>query len=141
VLFKNLDWGIVLTYIFCLFISIFLLVRHTSTYLSDQDKKGSTQLNRVREKRITPFNALSLKKELSAGLFLLITLNILLLAVNFLDIKNVWFGFEWDGQTLIEFVHEATYLLILSILISIAIVLLYFRENLNFYSKTPCLKN
>jgi hypothetical protein len=52
----------------------------------------------------------------------------------------VWFNFSWEGQYLKQFVHEGTYLLILSILISIAIVLYYFRGNLNFYHGNKFLK-
>ncbi len=139
-IFENLDWGAVFTYIFFIFVSIFLLVRCSFEVLENNDLKASTQLKRIRTKAITPFKTMSLKNELRAGVFLLVALNLLLLLVNFLDIKNVWFGFEWDGETLKEFVHEGTYLLILSILISIALVLYYFRKNLNFYSKNGLLK-
>jgi hypothetical protein len=61
--------------------------------------------------------------EYKAGIVLLIALNALLLFVNIIDIKWVWIGFEFEGQYLKEFVHKGTYLLILSIIISIGIVL------------------
>jgi hypothetical protein len=83
-------------------------------------------------------NALALKQR--AGIFLLLTLNFLLLILNIIDIKWVWFNFEWEGQYLKQFVHEGTYLLILSIIISIVIVLYFFRGNLNFYKKNKFLK-
>lgn len=139
-IFENLDWGAVFTYLFFFFVSIFLLIRATNRSLENQDQNATTLLTRVREKAQIAFKTMSLKNELRAGVFLLITLNLLLLFVNFLDIKNIWFGFTWDGETLKEFVHEGTYLLILSILISIALVLYYFRKNLNFYSKNTLLK-
>ncbi|MFO7878813.1 MAG: DUF4173 domain-containing protein, partial [Bacteroidales bacterium] len=51
-----------------------------------------------------------------------------------------WFGFEWQGETLKQFVHEGTWLLILSILLSIGIILFYFRKNLNFLQNNQALK-
>jgi hypothetical protein len=60
----------------------------------------------------------------------------------FIESKQIlnWFNFEWEGQYLKQFVHEGTYLLILSIIISIILVLYYFRGNLNFYRKNKLLK-
>jgi hypothetical protein len=92
-------------------------------------------LQRVRtgKGRIFKFN--SLKKEFIAGIFLLLILKSLILVVSSIDIYWVWFNFKWEGQYLKQFVHEGTYLLILSILISIALILFLFRGNHNFYKK------
>tara|TARA_R110002049_G_scaffold71830_2_gene184705 strand:+ start:1233 stop:1955 length:723 start_codon:yes stop_codon:yes gene_type:complete len=57
-----------------------------------------------------------------------------------MDIYSVWLYFEWEGQTLKQFVHAGTYLLIFSILISIALVLYFFWGNLNFYKENNLLK-
>ena len=92
----------------------------------------------IKKNRFFKFN--DLKNEYKAGIFLLIVLNILILILNLIDINWVWFNFKWEGQFLKQFVHEGTYLLILSILISIGLVLFFFRENLNFYSKNRTLK-
>ena len=83
---------------------------------------------------------LALTSEYKAAIFLLFMLNILLLTVNIIDINWVWIGFEWNGAYLKQFVHEGTYLLIISILISIAITLYFFRGNLNFYKKNKLLR-
>ena len=57
-----------------------------------------------------------------------------MLTVNIIDIDWVWLNFEYEGEiNLTQFVHEGTYLLILSILISMGIILYFFRKNLNFY--------
>ena len=77
----------------------------------------------------------SLKTEYRSGIVLLILLNVLIAIMNVLDIYNVWLFFEWKGEFLKQFVHEGTWLLIISILISIAIVLYYFRGNLNYYPR------
>jgi hypothetical protein len=61
-------------------------------------------------------------------------LNVLLLAVNAVDINWLWFGFEpAPGFDLTQFVHEGTYVLIFSILLAAGIMLWFFRRNLNFY--------
>ena len=85
--------------------------------------------------------SLALKSEYRAALFLTFTINLLLLIVNGIDISWIWFNFEYEpGFNLKQFVHEGTYLLILSILLSMAILLIYFRRNLNFYPKQKFLK-
>jgi hypothetical protein len=60
--------------------------------------------------------------------------------LNGIDINSVWFNFKCEGQYLKQYVHQGTYLLILSILISIAIILYFFRGNLNFYKQNKFLK-
>jgi len=68
-------------------------------------------------------------------------LNVLLLVVNIIDISWIWFDFEVPLEfNLKQFVHEGTYLLIFSILLSMAIVLYFFRYSLNFYPKNRTLK-
>ncbi|WBO83236.1 DUF4153 domain-containing protein [Hymenobacter yonginensis] len=80
------------------------------------------------------FRALDLRKEYLVALSLLVLVNVLLLAVNAIDINWLWFGFEpAPGFDLTQFVHEGTYVLILSILVAMGIVLWFFRRNLNFY--------
>lgn len=57
-----------------------------------------------------------------------------------MDISYVWFNFKWEGQYLKDFVHQGTYLLLVSILVSMILVLYFFRKNLNFYQKNSLLK-
>jgi len=84
---------------------------------------------------------LKLKYELLSAAVLLILINILLLIVNIIDINWVWFGFKYsDSFDMKQFVHEGTYLLIISILLSMGIMLYFFRRNLNFYSKSRFIK-
>lgn len=86
-------------------------------------------------------NPQGLKNEFKAASFLLFTVNILLLFVNIIDINWIWFGFEYTSDfNLKQFVHEGTYLLIVSILLSMSIMVFYFRGNLNFYSKNAIIK-
>jgi hypothetical protein len=77
---------------------------------------------------------LDLRKEWLAAVVSFGLLNALLLVVNALDVKWLWFGFvpakDFD---LTQFVHEGTYVLIFSILLAAGIMLWFFRRNLNFY--------
>jgi len=139
-LFANISPGLIFTYLLCLLISIFLLIRVRNAYFFNLDNKAKEQLQRIRKKNLFNFSFFGLKNEYKAAIFLLFTLNIILLILNGLDVYFVWFNFSWDGDSLKQFVHEGTWLLILSILISIAIVLYFFRGNLNFYTKNAFLK-
>jgi len=80
------------------------------------------------------FRALDLRKEYLVALSMLALVNVLLLVENTIDINWLWFGFEPAADfDLTQFVHEGTYVLILSILVAMGIVLWFFRRNLNFY--------
>ncbi len=105
----------------------------------DENTPETLQRQRPTESR-GGFRMLALKSEYRAGLFLLVVLNLLILFQNVLDIWFVWFNFEWNGQYLRQFVHEGTYLLILSILISIGIILWLYRGNLNFLKGNDFLR-
>ncbi|MBD81304.1 MAG: hypothetical protein CL840_20475 [Crocinitomicaceae bacterium] len=85
-------------------------------------------------------NPLGLKNEYRSALILLVCVNLLIAIVNGIDINWIWFGFEYDGEmSLSNFVHEGTFFLILSIFLSMAIMLYYFRKNQNFYYKRKFL--
>ena len=81
------------------------------------------------------------KNEYKIGLLIFGVLNFLLLIVNIIDIEWIWFGFEVPEEfNLKSFVHEGTYLLIFSILLSMAIFLYFFRGSFNFYSQNKWLR-
>lgn len=140
--FIRFEFSIVLTVILGLFISIFLLFRWKDNNIIQHEKNATDIiLRKRREPGIDKiFKTLALKSEHRAGLFLLCTLNILILIVNSIDIRYVWFGFDSTGVDFTQLVHEGTYLLIFSILISIAVVLYFFRKNLHFYPNNRWLK-
>ncbi|MBL7951110.1 MAG: DUF4173 domain-containing protein [Flavobacteriales bacterium] len=81
-----------------------------------------------------------LRSEAMTGLLLLACLNALLLLLNALDIWHVWFHFSFTGQYLKAFVHQGTWLLILSIVLGALIVLYFFRGDLNFHSGNRTMK-
>ena len=85
--------------------------------------------------RLNTARALDLRKEFVAAAAVFALVNLLLLVVNLIDIKWLWFGFvPQPGFDLTQFVHEGTYVLIFSILLAMGIVLWFFRRNLNFYA-------
>ncbi|KUG06692.1 DUF4153 domain-containing protein [Solirubrum puertoriconensis] len=80
------------------------------------------------------FRSSDLRKEYLGALAVFGLVNLLLLAVNAIDIQWLWFGFSPEPSfNLAQFVHEGTYVLIFSILLAMGIVLWFFRRNLNFY--------
>jgi hypothetical protein len=131
--------------LFFLLASNTIYLRSALASLVNKDKAATDELIRTRLRVFNQYGKVLVKKtglknEYTAAVFLLVTLNALILLLNIIDINWVWFNFTWEGQYLKQFVHEGTYLLILSILISIGLVLYYFRANLNFYPKNKLLK-
>ena len=59
----------------------------------------------------------------------LMLLNVLLAIVNWLDLKNVWLFFEWNGGFLKQFVHEGTFLLLLSVALASLVLLVIYSER------------
>ncbi len=137
---EYLDTPLFATVFWSFIFSNFLLFRHFNPSITETDALQLEDATRKRRQGILGFKTNSLKSEHKAALIMLAALNALLLVMNISDIKLVWLGFEWEGQYLKQFVHEGTYLLIFSILISIGIVLYFFRGNLNFYKKNKLLK-
>lgn len=76
---------------------------------------------------------LGLKREYQTGVFSLAVLNGLLFVANLADLRFVWVNYgQATPQELSQYVHEGTYLLILSILMAMGVLLWFFRGNLNF---------
>jgi len=89
-------------------------------------------------KRMFPLNGL--RREYRMALMTFISLNALLLAVNIIDIRWFWFGFEMPQNfSLKEFLHEGVAFLIASLLFAASMVFYFFRNNLNFYPQEKWL--
>ena len=115
-------------------------------YFADQESQFGEFIRRQRD-RVASFavrrpdfrprttRALDLRKEYLAALAVFGLVNALLLVVNAIDVRWLWFGFKpAPGFDLAQFVHEGTWVLIFSILLAMGIVLWFFRRNLNFYT-------
>lgn len=100
---------------------------------------SNNTLVRKREKYYSRFKFNTLKIQYRSAVILFSILNLWIFYFNVVDISYVWF-FQWDGGFLKEFVHEGTWLLVFSILLSVALVLYYFRGNLNFYTHNKWIK-
>lgn len=115
-------------------LAVMLLYATCSDFLKARSQQASDYFMRVRNTRFHGrMNALS--NEYKLGVMLFFSLNLLLLLVNVLDVYWVWFNFEWEGQFLKQFVHEGTYLLIFSIVLSVVLVLYFFRGNQQLFQK------
>ena len=135
-----------------------LILRSSSTYFSDMDMKKQNDLlrkkNGLQKWKESSFSDLlsvitgkgatgimALKNEFTTGLISLILLNILLLFINIIDVKYVWLGFTFSKDANIAaYVHEGAGLLILSIILAMLLLLLFFRGNLNFYKRNKWLR-
>ncbi|KQN36081.1 hypothetical protein ASE92_08065 [Pedobacter sp. Leaf41] len=85
---------------------------------------------------------MALKTEYIVAVISFVALNFLLLMLNGIDIWWLWLG---KGKQLAETnyaaeLHDGTNALIFSIILAMAIIVYFFRGNLNFYSKSKTLK-
>lgn len=147
--FNYFNWNIsfesILFFIFGFLIVGVAIWKTTIPHLIRLNKNHSETLVRVRKKRAFPIlnpKMLTLKKEFQTAVVMMAMLNLLLLLVNIVDIRFVWFDFEEQpAYSLKNYVHEGTYLLIASIILAMSIIIYYFRGNLNFYSKNKILQH
>lgn len=133
-----------LFFLFGLLLSAGLLFRFAPHLMAGHERQWTDLLSRRRTRRArwqAPLALNALERERRMGLILLVMMNALLLVVNAVDISWIWFGFEVpEGFSLKQFVHEGTWLLIVSILLSMLILLRLFRANQNFYWKSGPLR-
>ena len=132
-----------LFFLFAIAFAASLLMRSISEWLADHEYTLSDAMTRMRVKRPQwklPLGMAALDRERRMAVVLLVLVNALLLLVNAIDIHWIWFGFKLEpGMSLKEFVHEGTWLLIVSILLSMGILLHQFRGNLNYHPKNRAL--
>lgn len=83
----------------------------------------------------------SLKFETKMGIVLLVMMNTLLTLLNVIDVQVTWLGFNVNNiDNLAYYVHEGTYYLIFSILLSMGILLVIFRGSQNYIQNNTALK-
>ncbi len=135
-IFNRLDTALIGSFLVGLLASGYLLLSTRSAALSRWTAPRSDLLQAGPEVAVGQF----LRSEIRMATVLLAGLNLLLLAANVLDIRYVWLDFKFNGQYLKQFVHEGTYMLLLSIVLGAAIVLYFFRGDLNFHKGNRMLK-
>lgn len=144
--------------VFGIYVTGCLLLRSRLNYFSGKESTRKDDLQRTRlpwKQRIqkTSFafaetvmgrfarGMMALKNENTTGIITLLLLNILLFAINIIDISYLWFDFDYMGDVfLYKMVHEGTELLIMSIVLAMLVVLFFFKGNLNFYKRNKWLK-
>jgi hypothetical protein len=82
---------------------------------------------------------MALKTEYIVGIISFVALNLLLSLLNAIDITTLWFGYKPSGNFSGE-LHQGTNTLIFSIVMAMAVILYFFRGNLNFYRKSKTLR-
>lgn len=104
-----------------------------------RNRKRSNLIWRLRKSSLT---FLDLKDEFRKGMLSIVSLNLLLGVVLVLEFRSHTglAAHTRTAQELSEFVHQGTYILILSILLAMGILAFTFRANLNFYPKTKRLR-
>ena len=134
--FENLNFSLLFLFLFGFVIACGYFTKTRKMIVIDEP--STDLLNRVRGRYYG--RKMGLVNEFRIGMIMFVLLNALLAIFNAIDIWYVWLNFEWNGDVLKEFVHEGTYILIVTLFISIALVLVFFRRNLNFFSKNKPLR-
>lgn len=85
---------------------------------------------------------MALKTENIIGIISFVTLNLLLLLLNFIDITTLWqsSAFTASDKNFSAELHDGTNALILSIVLAMLVIVYFFTGNLNFYSKNKTLR-
>jgi Leucine-rich repeat (LRR) protein len=110
--------------------------------LSKADENAESELSQESAFKIGFLNSLfQADTEFLTGMILLVLLNIMLLVLNVLDLRYLWFdGTLPEGMNHRDFVHDGVGSLIGSIISAIVIILYFFRGRLNFHPKNNYLK-
>ncbi|MBC6110021.1 DUF4173 domain-containing protein [Pedobacter fastidiosus] len=153
-LFKDLDLPQVAFFCFGLILTSGILLSFFDKSMQNAEFKCKEQLSRIRRhlnqksawfEFIQIFTGgllhkkLALKTEYIIGLISFGSLNLLLLSLNAIDITTLWFGYKPSGNFSSE-LHQGTNSLIFSIVMAMAVIIYFFRGNLNFYSKSKTLR-
>ena len=118
----------------------FVFYKSTSTFIG-LDEMQSDDIIRDRVKAPNSFPIHGLRMEYRTALVTLLFLNVLLLLVNTVDVWKVWISFDHtQGSSYSAQLHKGIYLLILSILLSIGMLVYFFRGNINFMKENRSLR-
>lgn len=126
---------------FGFFMCVGILFQFRFRLLESLETEARDRLVRRRKKRHFPFRMNALRQEYKVALLTVVSINILALVNNIIDIDWIWINFQPEpGFNLTQFVHEGTYLLIASILLSMGVMFYFFRGNLNFLHRNRTLR-
>lgn len=145
--FEWFSWNIsipqIAFFLFGVLIISNIILKSDFPIFKNLQKSNREHLERVKKNYPVFFKGMiALKSEFQSGLILLISLNLLLIVVNVLDIKNYWIGtsYQLPPYEMKQMVHQGTYLLITALILAMIVISFLFRKNLNFYPKNKKLK-
>ncbi|WP_231460100.1 MULTISPECIES: DUF4173 domain-containing protein [unclassified Pedobacter] len=155
-IFKDLSFGRFMHFCFGLILTGGLIFTFFDKTLQKIELEYQEQLLRIRKSAkyksiwfelISTFSGnlltkkLALKTEFIIALISFAALNLLLLFLNGIDIWWLWLGGNLLAETNYSAeLNDGTNTLIFSIALAMAIIIYFFRGNLNFYSKNKMLK-
>jgi Domain of unknown function (DUF4173) len=156
--FNLVSWQRLLFLLAGLYLTGWILLKSKLDFFEKKEEKCEDELQRRRKTAVESKNdvlnaigknlmgrlgkgTLALKNMNTVGILSLALLNLLLLVVNSIDIVYIWFGFEYGKEVnLYKMIHQGTDMLIISILLAMTILIIFFRGNLNFYQNNKWLK-
>ncbi len=138
----DFEWGRFFVFLLGWVLVVALLgQRKGITLLHNWLKDWQISLLRKRKPLYWNTSVIGLKYEYQIAIYTFMVLNGLLLFVNTLDFIWVWLSpQERSAVELSQYVHQGTWLLIFSIVLAMLVVLLFMRNNLNFYPGNERLK-
>lgn len=137
--FGEISLARIFFFLFGWLVAMGLLVFYGTNDLLELERELNLDL--VRKRDAHTGKMMDLKYEAISATILMALVNALVLVVNIIDINWIWTGFTVpEDFDLKQFVHEGTYLLILSILLSMILMFYFFRGNINFYRRNQRLK-
>lgn len=133
----EISWNFIRFLIFGFFLIYIFFNQYSQKSLIQTDKTKGNVLLGTNNSEKTLFRAID--TEFSSAILTFSMLNGLLLIVNLLDIKFIFFD-EKNIHDYSKYIHQGVNSSIFSVLIAILVTLYFFRGNLNFYSKNKSLK-
>ena len=124
-------------------ISYALIQPITHQYFGQFDNKARQKIKKTEENDVSILEyKINLSDEIFLAKWTLITLNIMLLVVNIGDLNFVFNGHQLpENVSFASYLHRGVGTLIFTIVLSIALILVFFRGNLNFQENNKVLKS
>lgn len=108
--------------------------------LAQADRAAPDTLVRRQGASRSRFNVIGIRYEHRTAWRAFVLLNVLLFLVNAVDVGYLVAGRLPESTTHKEFLHQGVHALIASVVLAIAVVMYFFRSNLNFLSTNQPLK-
>jgi|GEM_PF-5362311 len=139
ILLKEITWEKGFYILFYLLLSTALLFRIRHTWIRQYTRPYDTYLKNEAANESTKM--FSTQSEWITGVYTLILLNIMLATINLSDLSAAFNGFDYQYKNeLRKMVYESTAWMIFSIILSITLLLILFRQEINFFGKSSLLR-